>query len=216
MSFTWSLSSLGTYERCGLKYRFKYVEKIKENRSTSASRGVDNHAIVENFLNGTIPDVPEELGFYRAFLTGLKKYEIYPEHKIALTKQWTQTKWGAPDSWYRGVLDLKLIQRDKNEGVVYDWKTGKIYPDHDDQKSIYSLAVLSEQPALHQVRAIHVYLDRNESREKTFHRDQVPELRKQWESRVQGLEQNPVYIPNPGFHCRFCSFSREKGGPCQF
>jgi hypothetical protein len=226
VSFTWSLSSLGTYERCGFKYRLKYVEKIKETRSTSASRGVDNHAIVENFLKGTIQDVPEELGFYRNFFTGLKSYEIYPEHKISLTRAWTPTKWGAPDSWYRGVLDLKLIDRtrrldgEKQElaqsAVVYDWKTGKIYPDHDDQKSIYSLAVLSEQPALYQVRAIHVYLDRNESREKTFHRDQVPELRKQWETRVQGLEQDPVFIPNPGFHCRYCSFSREKGGPCQF
>lgn len=218
MSFTWSLSSLGTYEKCGFKYKLKYVEKLKEQRSDKASRGVDNHSIVENFLKGTIPDVSEELGFYRAFLTGLKSYEIYPEHKVSLTRQWTPTTWGAPDSWYRGVLDLKLIEKDIRapSAVVYDWKTGKIYPDHDDQKSLYALAVLSEQPTLLQVRTVHVYFDLNSNREKTFHRDQVPELRREWETRVQRLEQDPVYIPNPGWQCRYCSFSREKGGPCQF
>ncbi len=218
MSFTWSLSALGTYEKCGFKYRLKYVEKIKEQRSDAANRGVDNHAIVEGFLKGEIPTLPENLAFYSAFLTGLRQYEIYPEHKISLTRQWTPTTWGAENSWYRGVLDLKLIRRHDGgqSAVVYDWKTGKIYPDHDDQKSLYSLAVLSEQPSLLQVRAVHVYLDRNEHREKTFHRDQVHDLRREWETRVQRIEQDPVYIPNPGWACRYCSFSRAKGGPCQF
>jgi hypothetical protein len=215
MTSTWSLSSLGTYERCGLKYRFKYVEKIPEARSDKASRGVDNHAIVENFLKGTIQDLPEELGFYRSFFEGLRKYEIYPEYRISLRRDWTPTSWGAKDAWYRGVLDLKLIQTGE-AAVVYDWKTGKIYPDHDDQKSLYSVAVFSENPALRQVRAVHVYLDLNANREKTFSRDEVHELRKQWEARVSKLEQDPQYIPNPGFHCRYCSYSREKGGPCQF
>lgn len=215
---SWSLSSLGTYERCGFKYRLKYVEKIPEARSEKASRGVDNHAIVEGFLKGAIPELPSELGFYSSFLTGLKTYEIYPEHKISLTRQWIPTTWSSKDSWYRGVLDLKLLTGapDAREGIVYDWKTGKIYPDHDDQKSIYAIALLSEEPSLRQVRSVHVYLDLNSNREKTFHRDQMHELRQSWETRVQRLEQDPVYIPNPGWYCRHCSYSREKGGPCQF
>jgi hypothetical protein len=108
------------------------------------------------------------------------------------------------------------VEMSNTQRIVYDWKTGKIYPDHDDQKTIYSLAVFSEDPAVLSVRAVHVYLDSNTNREKTFHRDQVPELRQQWENRVQGLEQNPVLIPNPGFHCRWCGYRREVGGPCQF
>lgn len=212
---TWSLSSLGTYERCGFKYKLKYVEKIPEVRSSHANRGVDNHLIVEGFLKGTITDLPPELSFYNTFFEGLKTYEIYPEHRISLRRDWTPTSWGAEDSWYRGVLDLKL-QKTPEEAVVYDWKTGKIYADHDDQKSIYSLAVLAEQPTVRQVRAVHVYLDRNEHREKTFHRDEMHELRNFWEGRVQRLEQDPQYIPNPGFYCRYCSYSRERGGPCQF
>lgn len=222
MTSTWSLSSLGTYERCGLKYKLKYVEKIPEIRSSKANRGVDNHAIVEGFLKGTVQALPDELSFYHSFLTGLRDYEIYPEHRISLRRDWTPTSWGANDSWYRGVLDLKLIKSTQekeglaDEIVVYDWKTGKIYPDHDDQKSLYSLAVFSENPSVRSVRAVHVYFDLNSNREKTFHRGEVHELRKQWEDRIAKLEQDPQFIPNPGYHCRFCSYSREKGGPCAF
>lgn len=214
MTSTWSLSSLGTYEKCGLKYRFRYVEKIPEQRSTQANRGVDNHAIVEGYLNGNISDLPDNLSFYKAFLEGLKQYEIYPEHRISLTRQWTPTTWGAENAWFRGILDLKLRKGD--EAIVYDWKTGKIYPDHDDQKSIYSLATFSENPSLLRVRAVHVYFDLNKNREQTFDRGEVHQLRKHWEDRVAKLEQDPQYIANPGFHCRYCSYRRENGGPCNF
>lgn len=212
---SWSLSSLGTYEKCGLKYKFKYHDKLKETRSIQASRGVDNHALVEGFLRGELKELPPELSFYSQFLTGLKTYEIYPEHKVSLHRDWNPTTWEDPEVWYKGVLDLKVV-KNEGEALVYDWKTGKIYPDHNDQKTIYSLAVFAEHPALYTVRAIHVYLDLNANREKTFHRNQVPELRKQWETRVQRLEQDPQFIANPGFHCRWCGYSRTKGGPCQF
>lgn len=239
----WSLSKLGTFTQCGAKYKFKYIEKAVEQRSLSASRGVDHHTAVERFLKSEIAELPQELSFYTQFLTEVRGHEIYPEHKIALTKDWTPTTWDAEDVWYTGILDLKLLLRSGNSGgnseehqgeqsavpatdgkgepteaVIYDWKTGKIYPDHDDQKSIYSVAVYSEHPTVQSVRAMHVYLDLGKVREKEFHREQMHMLRKSWEDRVAPLERaNPDdLIPNPGFHCRWCGFSRAKGGPCKF
>lgn len=227
---SWSLTSLGTYERCGLKYKFKYVDKIEEKRSFSANRGVEFHRTVELFLRGEILELPPELNFYTSFLTGLRQHEIYPEHRVSLSRNWTPTPW--TEAWVRAVVDLKLLIKPEvkkeiceectevfyppTQAIVYDWKTGKPYPDHDDQKALYSLAVFSEHPTLRSVRAVHVYLDSNTNREKTFHRDQMHQLRDHWEGRVQRLEQDPQYIANPGFHCRFCSYRREVGGPCQF
>ncbi len=211
----WSLTSLSTYERCGFKYKLKYVERIPEIRSMQASRGVDFHRSVENFLTGAEPKLPPELDFYTEFLTGLKQHEIYPEHKVSLSRDWNPTTW--EDGWFRGVLDLKLIPKEQNQtGFVYDWKTGKPYPDHDDQKTLYSIALFAEQPTLRSVRAVHVYFDSRRNIQKEFHKDQVHSLRQQWESRVQRLEQNPEFIANPGFHCRWCGYRREIGGPCQF
>lgn len=211
----WSLTSLRTYEQCGLKYKFRYVDRVKEQRSYAAERGLDKHAAVEKFVRGDEKTLPDDLSFYSSFLQGLRNYENYPEHKVALTTDWTPVSWSDATAWFKGVLDLKLI-KNPQEACVYDWKTGKIYPDHDDQKSIYSLATFSEHPALYTVRAIHVYLDSGSNREKIFHRDQVQQLREQWKSRVQELMEHPQYIPNPGWGCRYCSYSRAKGGPCQF
>lgn len=211
---SWSLSSLGLFEKCQLRYRFKYIDKLPEERSGSANRGVEVHKQIEDFVAGTVDTLPEHLNFYTQFLRGLREHEKYPEHRVALTKDWTPTTW--EEGWFRGILDLKLVKPD--EVIVYDWKTGKIYPDHDDQKSIYSLAVFSEHPEVRRVRAVHVYVDLGQNREKVFDRDDVHDLQKSWNTRASFLERTePVdMIPNPGYHCRFCAFSKAKGGPCRF
>lgn len=216
---SWSLSSLGLFEKCQLKYRFKYIDKLPEARGTAANRGVELHKVVEEFVIGTIDVLPPEINFYTQFLTGIRQHEKYPEHKISVNKEWEPVEW--KDGWYRGILDLKVLGKEANgtrEATVYDWKTGKIYPDHDDQKSIYSLGVFSEHPTVSRVRAIHVYLDLGQSREKVYDRAEVQQLRDHWNSRASFLERTPPedMIPNPGFHCRYCAFSRAKGGPCRF
>lgn len=207
----WSLSALGLFEKCQLKYRFKYVDKLPEPRGTAASRGVDSHKIFEDVMLGK-RELPPEFNYYHQMLTELKTRENYPEHKIALARDWTPRDWEDPEVWYRGILDLKVGD------TVYDWKTGKIYPDHDDQKSIYSLGLFSEDPTLQRVRAVHVYIDLGQQREKTFTRDEVPDMRRHWEARVTFLERTKPedMIPSPGFHCRWCAFSASKGGPCRF
>lgn len=211
-SRSWSLSSLGTYEQCGLKYKFRYIDKIPDKPSEAAARGIDNHALIEGFLKGDIAMLPNVLSFYQPFLSGLKLYPIFPEHRIGLARDWSPTGW--KEAWYRAVLDLKLV--DGTGVVVYDWKTGKPYDDHYEQKEIYSIAVLQEHPEVSRVRAVHVYLDLNKHTERTYDRSDLVPRRQQWENRVAKMETDANYIPNPSWKCRYCSFSKMKGGPCQF
>jgi hypothetical protein len=167
-------------------------------------------------------NLPPSLDFYQSFLEGLKSYEIYPEHKVALDRQWNPVPWDSEEAWLRSVLDLKVVQPTIIR--VFDWKSGKIYPDHDDQKELYSLTSIAEHPAVYSVRAIHVYFDLNKNREQEFHRDQMHELRQRWTNRVSKFERSHAevtnfidpFIPNPGYHCTWCSFSKSKGGPCRF
>lgn len=228
----WSLTSIKTFEQCGFKAKLKYVLHEKEKRSTSASRGTDTHGIIENFLKLGTPLSPE-LEFYESFLTGLKSYEIYPEHPILLSSDWNQAAVG-DNPWVKAVLDLQIIKgRQSQEGdsgtissgppteaIVYDWKTGKIYPDHDDQKSLYSLLTFCEYPSVLRVRAVHVYLDSRKNREEIYDRDQMYVMRDLWADRARkylnALSEPDHLIPNPGFHCRYCGYRREIGGPCRF
>lgn len=217
----WSLSALGTYEQCAAKYKFRYIDGIESKFSSpAAERGIELHGAIEAFLTGKSAELPHEINFYTQYLTNLKeRYKIFPEHVICLTREWTPTTADAEDRWYKGILDLKAVGRDETaptEAAVIDWKTGKIYDEHDDQKSIYSLAVFAEEPSVLRVRAIHVYLDLGKSREKTYDRSQMHELRAAWDSRVLKLEKEERWITNPSFKCRYCPYSTAKGGPCKF
>lgn len=191
------------------------------------------HKSVEDYLNGSLQQLPSNINFYTQFLDNLKTQEIYPEYKVSLKKDWSPTGWDSEDVWYRGVLDLKLLTRpdptveegggvrtaDPTGAVVYDWKSGKIYPDHDDQKALYSVSVFSEHPTVQRVRAIHVYLDSGQNREITYDRSQMHDMRQHWEARVDALGRAieiQAFMPNPSFKCRYCAFSRFKGGPCRF
>lgn len=212
----WSLSSLSTYEKCALQYKYRYLE----NRPVpppggAAARGIEYHRHIEEFLTGKSEALPNEINFYTQYLTQLKGKEIYPEYTICLDREWRAVRPDDGSRWYKGILDLK-VRSSETEAIVIDWKTGKIYPEHEDQKSIYSLAVFCEDPSVLRVRAIHVYLDLGKNTEAIYDRQQMHELRAKWDSRILKLENEKEWIPNPSFKCRYCAFSRGNGGPCRF
>jgi len=237
---SWSLSALGTYEKCQLKARYKYVDRLPEIRGEAASRGVDFHKDIELFLTGERTSLPDNLSYYNQWFTELKQYEIYPEKVITLNDRWEEVAGDSPERWYKGVLDLLVLRRgeiigpekgikrtelsiqsgQETEAIIYDWKTGKIYPDHEDQRELYSLAVFSALPSVQSVRAIHVYVDIRQLREQTFNRDEMHSMRKRWTDKanhfLSALKTPEHMIPNPGYLCRWCAFSRAKGGPCRF
>lgn len=215
---SWSLSALGTYEKCPASYKFRYIDKVPTPAAGgAAARGTELHGAIEHFLTGKTETLPNEINFYTQYLNELKKKAIFPEHRIALKRDWTPTGWDSEDRWYKGILDLKAIESPQaTEATVIDWKTGKIYDDHDDQKTIYSLAVFAEHPSVQRVRAVHVYLDLGKNREKVFSRDEVHQLRLAWEQRVERMDNDHDYIPNPSFKCRYCPYAKDKGGPCRF
>ncbi len=212
----WSLSSIGTYEKCAYQYKLRYIDKLSTpQRSDAANRGVNAHAEIEAYIKKDIEKLGEELERHTTLLQGLRDDQsALAEYKVAFDKDWNKVEWDDKNVWYRGIFDLKTRKGD--EVTVYDWKTGKIYDEHDDQKSLYSLAAFAEDPAVRWVRAIHVYLDLGKQRARAYSRDEMHQLRELWESRVRKLEEETEWLPNPSFKCRYCPFSKAQGGPCRF
>lgn len=139
----------------------------------------------------------------------------FPEHKIAVTDKWQLCDWEAPDAYLRAVVDLKYIV--STESIVnYDWKTGKIYPDHADQKELYAAMVSAEHPEALEVKSIHVYVDLNKNTDQSFHRDQIQAIQHKWNLRVRSVAEDEHHMPSPGYHCTWCGYSRKVGGPCRF
>lgn len=211
-----SLSKLGTFEQCAAKYKFKYIDNLPTPPSTSAGRGIDTHSMIELYLKTGEVMLNPPLDFYQGWLDGLRKVEgASPEAKLALDVDWNPCDWNSEVVWWRGVLDL-LIPPQGQKVHVYDWKTGKIYDDHEDQREIYGVAALSHYPEATEVTCTHVYVDLHKSVTKTYHRDHLDLLKTRWGRRFRAVETATEFPYNPQFKCRWCPFSKESGGPCPF
>lgn len=211
---TWSLSRLGTFEKCQAQYKYRYIDQIPTPKSTSAQRGIDTHKIVEDFLLGNVPSLPDELSFYSQFLTSLKNAGVHAEIKLGVDRSWSPVSWDNEAVWGRAVLDALHING--SVANVYDWKTGKPYPEHDDQKELYAAFVFSNYPEVQRVNSFHTYLDSRKTIPKVFDRPDLTGIVERWTDRVRRMEEAQMFIPNPTFSCTYCPFSRAKGGPCRF
>jgi hypothetical protein len=215
----YSLSQLGTFEKCGGQYKFRYVDGLRGPTRPSAQRGVDRHAYIEDYLKGTTPLLHPELSFYGDWLGKLKTISgILPEAQIAVDRNWQLCSWTSPEAYSRSVLDL-LVPPFDGIARVYDWKTGKVYDDHVDQRDLYAIKAFIFYPDADQVAAEHIYVDLHVAHGMIYHRFQLPDLKKKFDDRYAKLGNainTGEFVFNPGPHCNWCPFSRLSGGPCEF
>jgi hypothetical protein len=212
---TWSLTKVKTFEQCGAKYDYRYRQRLPDVSGPAADRGKLIHASLESFVTKDTP-LTGPLEFYHGWLSNLKSQKtLEPEVTIKLALDWTKHT-GTDSPWYVGVLDLRW--REPPLSTIIDYKTGKIYPDHDDQKELYAVAEMADCDEVNTVKTIHTYVDKGQNREKTFTRSaDFERLKTKWNSKVAAMESATMFIPNPQFLCRYCTYSRmANGGPCPF
>lgn len=221
-NFSWSLSAWSLFNRCKFAYKCRYILQLKDSRppAPAAQRGIETHKIIEEHIDKGHPLTPE-LGKWQYAFNQLRSESIalWPEYKISLTAEWTPTTWDK--AWIKMIIDLMA---DKPSGVsVYDWKTGKEYDEHFEQKELYSIGIMSKRPEVQEVSAVHVYLDLGKQTKRVYHRSQLSARRAQWDFRAKTMElrvsegpNSGFWIQEPNFSCRWCAFSKASGGPCKF
>jgi len=212
---TWSLNRLKTFETCHAKFDYQYNQKLdRGSAGPAAQRGIDIHRAIEESLHGR-SDVPSESGHVADTIQAVRisAAPFYIEYNLHLDRDWKRVITG--DYWYHGVLDL-LIFPEPGQAVIRDWKTGRIYPDHDQQKELYSLAVFCAFPEVQEVVTHWDYLDQGKTVTRTFLPWMVEPAKERWTNRVRRMEEATEFIPMPGYGCRWCNYSNSKGGPCRF
>jgi len=210
----WSYSKLGMYKECPAKVKYRYIDKLPSTPGPAAARGVAIHAKIESYLKGesTIGEM-EEVNFYGDWLARLRVLGAQPELKIAVKKDWSPCGWEDPDVWGVGVIDAWL----PSAPIAWDWKTGKVYEeDHFAQRELYTAMLFGHVPDAYEVKFSHVYVDIHKERTTTFHRNTIPDLRKRWSDKISIMEADTIMAPNPSFKCRWCPYSKQSGGPCDF
>lgn len=215
---TWSLSRLKTFETCHAKYDYRYRQHIEDTyKSPAAERGILIHKGIEAAINSTSP-VPEEASFLSTYVNevrGKENFLVRPEFRLELTRDWKPVGPG-DEVWFVGILDLLSVDPTQTRAVVDDWKSGKIYPDHEQQKELYGITTFRLLPTVQELLTQFHYFDLGKVVTRTYYPGHVEPAMERWNSRVAKMEAATEFLPMPSYSCRYCSFSKARGGPCRF
>jgi hypothetical protein len=103
--------------------------------------------------------------------------------------------------------------------LVVDHKTGRERPqEHASQLELYSIIEFSVNPRIDYVLGEIFYVDHGKKLSAMFNdRDlMLTRFRDRWTEKAEKMLADREFAPTPSqWTCRWCAFSRAKGGPCE-
>ena len=208
-------SKLDSYRECPQKFHFQFVQKLPQPGSPAMERGSRMHESCEMYLNGWAENLIEEVADWKEALDGLKEKTFQAEKAWGFDKSWNLLPdWFHKDTWLRAKSDCHYIEGDKV--TVIDFKSGKYRVPSKEQVELYAVCAGSVYPAATHVTAEYWYLDTGEVYKQEYTREQLLKLQKQYEMYFAPLFTDEVFKPTPGAGCRWCPYSKTKGGKCVY
>ncbi len=216
----WGFSKLDTYWTCPAKFKFMFIDKIKDEGSPAMERGSKIHEGIESWLNGWTKELPVEATLHAAIKLALEDLKTKPfkaESAWGFNPDWTKRKdWFGKDCWLRVKLDAHYLSEDQKVLDVIDFKTGKYRVPSSDQVELYAVAGAAVYPQAERVIAGFWFIDSGEFYKKEYTRAELVLLRKKFEGYIQPLYSDVTFGPTPSRECRWCQHSRTRGGTCQY
>lgn len=210
--YTWSYSSATTFEKCPKQYYHLYVAKDVKNdisKSEHIIYGNQVHKAAEHYVRDGVP-LPNKFKEFEKTLDRLKAIpgEKLCEVKLGLTRDLKPTGFFADDVWWRGAVDLLIVDEDSGLATVIDYKTGKssAYADTR-QLSLLSIAVFKHYPNIQRIKAGLIFLVCKDLVKEQFHIDMVDDLYEEWGSIIHRIEtayDSGVFNAVPNFTCKSC------------
>jgi hypothetical protein len=209
MSITWSYSSIGLFDQCPKKYyHLRVIKDIVEPETEHLTYGKMVHEAAEKYIRDGKP-IPEKFLFIAPVLDVLKEIpgRKLCEHKMGLTEDLEPCGFFDKNVWFRGVVDLLIIQDDLAH--IVDYKTGKSaqYADTK-QLELMALAVFKHFPLVERVKAGLAFLVSEDFVKANYTKHDAPEKWLTWIQQTDKLTaayDNDVWNAKPNFTCRkFC------------
>jgi hypothetical protein len=149
----WSYSRMKGFETCPKQYYHVNVLKEYPFEETVATRyGNEFHKAAELYIKDNQP-VPGKFAEFEPILQSLrdKPGDKHCELKLGLTADLEPCGFFAKNVWFRGVVDLLIIDGDR--AFIVDYKTGKSakYADPD-QLELMALTVFAHYPQSKRLR----------------------------------------------------------------
>lgn len=205
----WSFSSIKAFEQCPRKYyHLRVVKDFKEDDNKEhLVYGKLFHEAAEKYIRDGEP-LPPQFNFVKGALDNLNRMdgEKLCEFKMGLKEDLSACGFFDPDVWWRGVADLIILDEEKGEARVVDYKTGKStkYADMG-QLEMMALAVFKHFPPIKKVKAGLLFVIANDFLKENYHVDHEQKMWTKWlkdYERMKAAYVNDVWNPRPSGLCR--------------
>lgn len=202
----WSFSRIKAFDTCPKQFYHTYILKEFPYEETDATRyGNEFHKAAELFIKDGKP-IPKKFEFARPTLEALaaKPGDKHCEYKFGLTRDLQPCSFFAKNVWFRGVIDLAIIDGDR--AFIVDYKTGKSarYAETG-QLELMALAVFKFFPEVKKVNAGLLFVVADEFIKDQYKIDLEGEMWAKWlgeYAKMEKAEEHDVWNPRPSGLCR--------------
>ena len=204
---------------CPRKAKYKHVDKIREPSNQAMERGSMVGKAAEDFIMGRTKKCIPELKAFEEEFKELRKRKATCEDQWAYDKDWNEVEWFAKNAFLRIKTDIYSLNLATNTLLCVDNKTGKVREEHLEQLDLYALGSFLKFPTVEHVDVRLWYLDQNKEvpeEPKIYNRSEVPKLKAYWMKQVKPMLADTRFAPKPSSNCRYCFFSKAKGGQCEY
>lgn len=212
---SWSYSRYSTYDKCPAKAKYKFLDKLPEPPSPAMERGDTIHKLAEAYTKGELKKLPPELRHFKEEFAELKKSKPVVEESWAFTKKWLRTTW---NDWANCAVRIKVDAAclDGDDLHIIDHKTGKKREGYSEQLSLYAVGGGLIYPKVKRIFTHLWFLDSGETETEEYDPKKTFDLQLSWDKKVQPMLNDTRFAPKPSHECRWCPYSKSKGGPCKF
>lgn len=155
---TRSYTNIKMFSQCPHKYKVMIIDKsIPFSTTREQQSGIDVHAALEAAVSkGTA--LPTEFSQYKVIVDKICSMsgQILCEHRLAIKTDLSPAGYFDKDTWYRGILDVLVI--DGDTARIMDYKEGNDAYQDDDQLRENAILVFSNYPKVDTIKASFIYL----------------------------------------------------------
>lgn len=203
---TWSYSRLKAFETCPRQfYHVKVLREYEEPETEAMRYGNEFHEAAEHYI-GSDASLPAKFNFAKPVLDTLKRSpgNKLCEFKMGMTADLEPCAFDDDNVWYRGIVDLNIV--DPPKAKVIDYKTGRSakYADKG-QLELMALCTFAHFPEIEDIKAALLFVIANAFITDKYTRDDIPRLWEKWlgkHSRMEQAFKNDVWNANPSGLCR--------------
>jgi len=204
----WSYSSIKLFEQCPRKYfHLRVLKDVAEPETEAMLYGTRFHEAAEYYIKNDIP-LPGVFAFVKPVLDNLKQTpgEKLCEYEMGITEDLEPCGFKDDNVWFRGIADLLILDREKGEARVIDYKTGKSakYADPD-QLELMALCIFKHFPEIKKVKGGLVFVVCNTLVKGSYDKANQDTLWSKWvksHSRIKIAYDNDVWNPKPSGLCK--------------